>query len=229
MSSNSRSAAKGKTNNDPVDELRRRSRRRLVGSIVLFFAAIIIVPALMEDKPSQTPSEIELVVPDRPSIEIPPTAKIESKPTLPQPVPGSPPVTSIQVPAVKPEGSSQISAKESATLAVEKKRQTKSDSPLDSSPEIKSSIKPVQEDPIAEFAASDVYWVQVAAVSDRQRADILSQELSGKGFTTKVESAPVGSGLIYRVRVGPILGSMKANETKIKLSKAGFSSGRVVR
>ncbi len=71
MSSNSRSTARNKVNNDPVDELKRRSRRRLVGSIALFLAAIIIVPALVENEPSQTSSDVELVVPDRPSAEIP--------------------------------------------------------------------------------------------------------------------------------------------------------------
>jgi DedD protein len=84
VASNSRSTAKNRHNNDPVDELKRRSRRRLVGAIALFFAAVIIVPALVETETPQTPEEVELVVPDRPSSEANPSPETNAVASAPQ-------------------------------------------------------------------------------------------------------------------------------------------------
>ena len=216
MSSNSRSTARNKVNNDPVDELKRRSRRRLVGSIALFLAAIIIVPALVENEPSQTSSDVELVVPDRPSAEIPAqAAQVPEQPKIeaPQSTQEQAVATAPVAPAVEPPPVVSEPAPKPAPKPEPK-------------PEPKAETK--VEDPIAAFAKAEVYWVQVAAVSDKLRADALSKELSGKGFPAKVESTSTGNGTVYRVRVGPIAGQAKADETKAKLAAAGYSAGRVV-
>lgn len=232
MSSNSRSTARNKVNNDPVDELKRRSRRRLVGSIALFLAAIIIVPALVENEPSQTSSDVELVVPDRPSAEIPAQAakvpeqaKIEApRSTQEQAVAIAPVAPAVEPPPIVSEPAPEPKPK------LETKPESKPVPKVEPKVEPKSEPKaePKVEDPIAAFAKAEVYWVQVAAVSDKARADALSKELSGKGFPAKVESTSTANGTVYRVRVGPISGQTKADETKAKLAAAGYSSGRVV-
>nr|WP_306173593.1 SPOR domain-containing protein [Limnobacter humi] len=79
---------------------------------------------------------------------------------------------------------------------------------------------------IAKFA-DEVFWVQVAAVGDKARAESLKQELSGKGFSARIESTSSNGSTVYRVRVGPLSGQDKADATKSKLSAAGYS-GRVV-
>lgn len=229
MSSNSRSTARNKVNNDPVDELKRRSRRRLVGSIALFLAAIIIVPALVENEPSQTPSDVELVVPERPSAEIPAAAESEAaqKPALPAlEAPKADQEAAVAIapvaPTVEPKPEPKVEPK------VEPKLEPKPEPKPEPKVEPKPESKPAAEDPIAAFAKTEVFWVQVAAVSDKSRADALSKELSGKGFPAKVESTSSANGTVYRVRVGPISGQSKADETKAKLSAAGYTSGRVV-
>lgn len=236
MSSNSRSTARNKVNNDPVDELKRRSRRRLVGSIALFLAAIIIVPALVENEPSQTSSDVELVVPDRPSAEIPAQAakvpeqaKIEApQSTQEQAVAIAPVAPAVEPPPIVSEPAPEPKPKLEAKP--ETKLETKPANKVEPKPEpkVEPKAEPKVEDPIAAFAKAEVYWVQVAAVSDKARADALSKELSGKGFPAKVESTSTGNGTVYRVRVGPISGQTKADETKAKLAAAGYSSGRVV-
>jgi len=220
VSSNSRSTARNKVNNDPVDELKRRSRRRLVGSIALFLAAIIIVPALVENEPSQTSSDVELVVPDRPSAEIPAQpAQVLEQPKIeaPQSTQEQALATAPVAPAVEPPPVVSEPAPKPEPKP-EPKAETK----------VEPKVEPKVEDPIAAFAKAEVYWVQVAAVSDKLRADALSKELSGKGFPAKVESTSTGNGTVYRVRVGPIAGQAKADETKAKLAAAGYSAGRVV-
>lgn len=237
MSSNSRSTARNKVNNDPVDELKRRSRRRLVGSIALFLAAIIIVPALVENEPSQTPSDVELVVPDRPSAEAPVEATAApAEPNLEvSKAEQEKAVAAVPVaPPVAPEPKPEVKTAPEAAPKVEPKVETKVEPKVEPKPESKPEPKPAVEDPIAAFAktetaaASGTYWVQVAAVSDKTRADALSKELSGKGFSSRVESTASANGTIYRVRVGPFAGQPKADDAKAKLAAAGYTAGRVV-
>jgi DedD protein len=237
VSSNSRSTARNKVNNDPVDELKRRSRRRLVGSIALFLAAIIIVPALVENEPSQTPSDVELVVPDRPSAEAPVEATAApAEPNLEVSKAEQEKAVAVApvAPPVAPEPKPEVKTAPEAAPKVEPKVETKVEPKVEPKPESKPEPKPAVEDPIAAFAktetaaASGIYWVQVAAVSDKTRADALSKELSGKGFSSRVESTASANGTIYRVRVGPFAGQPKADDAKAKLAAAGYTAGRVV-
>jgi DedD protein len=261
VSSNSRSTARNKVNHDPVDELKRRSRRRLVGSIALFLAAIIIVPALVENEPDRTRSEIELVVPQRPSTDspaeiaqVPVRPPVESsKPLKPEAAPATP--ASKQAPQVAvipplPEAE-PVAPPPRAEVMPEPKLETKLEPKLEPKPQPKAeprqepktepkvetrpAAKPA-EDPIAAFAKpetkpetkAETYWVQVAAVGDKARADALSKELAGKGFTARVESTSGSAGTVYRVRVGPISSQAKADETKSRLAAGGYTAGRVV-
>ncbi|WP_370263535.1 SPOR domain-containing protein [Limnobacter sp.] len=256
MSSNSRSTARNKVNNDQVDELKRKSRRRLVGSIALFLAAIIVVPALIESEPTQTASDVELVVPARPSADTP----VELAKVPQQPLQQPPQNPNLDVPAGQqaqvsapvvpvPTGESKA---ESAKAEAPKSEPAKTEAPKPVAPKpepnkaeaskpeaVKSEptkadapkvepAKPAADDPIAKFATGEVFWVQVTAVSDKNRADALAKELGGKGFAAKVESVKTGAGTVFRVRVGPLSGQAKADETKAKLAQAGYSSGRVV-
>ena len=237
MSSNSRSTARNKVNNDPVDELKRRSRRRLVGSIALFLAAIIIVPALVENEPSQTPSDVELVVPDRPSAEAPveaTAAPAEPNLEVSKAEQAKAEAVAPVAPPVAPEPKPEVKTAPEVAPKVEPKVETKVEPKVEPKAESKPEPKPAVEDPIAAFAktetaaASGTYWVQVAAVSDKTRADALSKELSGKGFSSRVESTASANGTIYRVRVGPFAGQPKADDAKAKLAAAGYTAGRVV-
>lgn len=238
MSSNSRSTAKNKVNNDPVDELKRRSRRRLVGSIALFLAVILIVPALIESEQVPSSSEVELIVPERPSADVP-AAPAQSTPETRLEAPESrqkfasevaPVAPPVEPPPILPEPKPEPkpAPKPEPKPAPKPEPEPKPEPKVKPKAELKPETNAVAEDPIASFAKAKTYWVQVAAVSDKLRADALASNLSNKGFSAKVEPANTGSGTVYRVRVGPISGQTKADETKSRLSAAGFSNGRVV-
>jgi len=51
--------------------------------------------------------------------------------------------------------------------------------------------------------AGSKFWVQVAALSSRSEANLLSRRLSRRGFHTQIVSATGPRGKIFRVRAGP--------------------------
>lgn len=227
MSSNTRATAKNKVNNDPVDELKRRSRRRLVGAIALFLAAVIVVPALVENEPEPSQAEIELVVPNRPVAQVQPEApaQVDEQPAdVAKPEPAAPAVATPPVPppaAPKPQPPvAQLPAPPAPPPA------PAAPAPRAEAPKPVEPPKPV-DDPIAKFANNEIFWVQVAAVSDQTRANQLRDELSAKGFAARTEAASTANGQVYRVRVGPLPGQARADDTKAKLAAAGYQ-GRVV-
>lgn len=272
MSSNPRTGSKNKVNNDPVDELKRRSRRRLVGSIALFLFAVIVVPALVEKEPSKKDAPIELVVPSRPNSD--PKADFASneevldsnaakatvdkpaadKPAVDKPAAEKPKAEPAPVETTRPEPVAEapqpevkFDAKPLATTdpkkdlkpepkAVAKAEPKKADAPK-VEPKVEAKAEPKSEpkaeptkpteDPIAKFAQGEVLWVQVTALKDGVHAEQIRSELVSKGFPAKVESVKAGDSKVYRVRVGPLAGQDKANQTKAALAKQGYS-GRVV-
>ena len=226
MASNPRSTAKNTVNNDPVDALKRRSRRRLVGSIALFLAAIIIVPALVETESSQTPSNVELIVPERPSVDTMPQEVVAEEQT--QAI--SKPVVVDKLPeSTTAQGSKQSEPKPEVQKKPEQKPEAKKIEPK-VEPKKNESKSKADDDLIARFAELDEnaqYWVQVAAVSDKNRAYNLRTELAGKGFSSKVEVADQNGGSVYRVRVGPFSDHNKADGIRSQLANSGYQ-GRVV-
>ncbi|MDX1669180.1 MAG: SPOR domain-containing protein [Limnobacter sp.] len=246
MSSKSKPQSNSRNSNDQADELKRRARRRLVGSIVLFLTAIIVVPAVIETEPAQTQSPIELVVPEKPDadeVQSPePTTDVseggsifEQENVVQSPKPADDSVSkTTDSPA---QGSSAKNEPDPVARAVKD-----TSPPPASKPEPETKAQPterpepdsetrastaVSSDPIEKFAQADVYWVQVVAVSNKNRADALRDELSSKGFEGRIESISTDQGTVYRVRVGPLAGSASANDVKQRLKAAGYE-GRIV-
>lgn len=226
MSQNPRSDSKNKVQHDPVDELKRRSRRRLVGSIALFLTAVIVVPALVDNQGEQKETEIELVMPPRPSAD----PKVEFAQTQHDKdaviAPDSESTGTVMEP-IKPPAKPEPKNESAASAAKEQAKEAALEPKPKEFP--KQESKPtLSEDPIAKFAQTDVFWVQVSAVKDSARAEQLKTTLTDKGFASKVESVTTDQGKVFRVRVGPLAGQAAANDTKNTLQQQGYV-GRVVR
>ncbi|HEX5486679.1 MAG TPA: SPOR domain-containing protein [Limnobacter sp.] len=266
MSSNPRTGSKNKVNNDPVDELKRRSRRRLVGSIALFLFAIIVVPALVEKEPAKKDAPVELVVPSRPNSDpkadfandegvadtkaakptldepAPNSVAPDSKPTAASEKPSAPEAPKVATapkaepaPKVEPAPKAEPVPKPAPEVKFDAKPLAKTEAPKETKPvpkaepKVEPKVEPAKptEDPIAKFAQGEVLWVQVTALKDGAHAEQIRSELVSKGFPAKVESVNAGASKVYRVRVGPLAGQDKANQTKAALAKQGYN-GRVV-
>jgi rare lipoprotein A len=73
-------------------------------------------------------------------------------------------------------------------------------------------------------AAPGGHWVQVAALSDRLRAEALAQQLAGYGPAAAF-AAPTG---LWRVRLGPFATADAAAATLTRLRTGGFADARLV-
>lgn len=256
MSANPRGQTRNKANHDQSDELKRRARRRLVGSIVLFLTAVIVVPAVIESEPAEKSSPIELVVPERPSLQAPlavPEKTAEASSNLPAtehsltaiPQAETAKPSRVEAPKEKPVSVAKVEPKPATPKPQPKQADTQpakttiKTEPAKSEPTRAESVKPpeivksapasspISADPIEKFAQADVYWVQVAALKDEVRAQGLRDKLREAGFEGRIESVSTDAGKVYRVRVGPLAGQPKANDVQARLKKLGYN-GRVV-
>lgn len=211
MASSPRSSARNKVNNDPGDELKRRARRRLVGAIALFLAAVIVVPALVETEAPQTPSKIQLVVPERPSVDIPavkesakpqPEAKPEPKsdakpvaaPADPEPVvlpPIAPPevpkasIAKEPTPAAKPANKQDIKPDTKPDTKPAPKAEAKAEPKPEPKPVPKAEVaKPAQE----KTGADPIADFAKAAPSDAGKNDQFWVQVAAVGDQTRAET-----------------------------------------
>lgn len=154
--------------------------------------------------------------------------------------------------AAAKETAAKEAAKESAKLAAKaeaaKKEALAKESAAKESAAKESVAKPKpaekSEDAIAKFADADSKpethskeptaapanqpnkptFIQVAALKDQVRAEALRDELSAKGFASRVQSLVTDQGTVYRVRVGPFSDAEKADKTKSDLAKQGYNA-----
>lgn len=86
---------------------------------------------------------------------------------------------------------------------------------------VPTPVAPAKPVPAPTAVASGKIWVQVAAFSNRQRADALAAQLGGR-----VESA---GGTLWRVRTGPYASEAAARAALGPLSAKGYPDARIVR
>lgn len=79
----------------------------------------------------------------------------------------------------------------------------------------------------AQAAEGGAYYVQVFAGRDRQSAEALVRELTGKGHPVKLFSEREGRGALYKVRVGGYATREQADGAKDKLIDDGYSGAWV--
>ena len=187
------------------NDLKRRARRRLIGAVALILLAVIVLPLLLEDEPppasslavrmAATPATYPEPVLQPAQLNEPDVAP--APPALPQPVVQPAPTQKPEPkPALKPEA-----------VKAEPDKPTPEPTPA----------KPVATpEPAAKPAAvSDVFVVQLAALSDAAKAEALKVRAAKAGlpaFTDKV-------GNLTRVRVGPYPTRAEAVAAAVKLAE----------
>ncbi|MDP1863980.1 MAG: SPOR domain-containing protein [Thiobacillus sp.] len=193
------------------NDLKRRARRRLIGAVALTLLAVIALPLLLEDEPppasvlavrmatKPTPSPTPTVAPTRQNEPLEVAEPLVLSQPVEQPAP---------TPAHKPEPQP---APAPAPKPVTVKPETPKPNPKP------ASVKPVEtpEPPTKSAAVSNVFVVQLAALSDASKAEKLKSRAASAGlpaFTDKV-------GNLTRVRVGPYPTRAAAVAAAVKLAE----------
>ncbi|MGB9130041.1 MAG: SPOR domain-containing protein [Thiobacillus sp.] len=194
------------------NDLKRHARRRLIGAVALSLLAVIVLPLLLEDEPPPaSPLAVRMAaapetLPEQPEQAATPDAA-DATP-LPEPEADS---SSGPIAEPEPKADSKVEpAKAEASKPAPK--------PQPSTP---VAAPPAPPKPVA---ASEAFVVQLAALSDPAKADVLK----GRAVLAGLPAYTDKLGDLTRVRVGPF-SSREAAETAVKkLADSGLPTGRVV-
>ncbi len=186
-------------------------KQRLVGAIVLVALGVIFVPMILEGPNRTLVPEMEaLPEPQDPMISAP----LESFPA-PDAIPVEPD-TSIVPAEPKPAAVSEAPA-EPAQPVTEPEPEPE---PVVAEPEPEN--KPVKSEPLGSWV------VQMGSFSSEQNALRLRDRLRNNGFVTQVEKARIDGKPRFRVRVGPFLERVDAEQSRKQIQNKLILKGRVL-
>jgi len=186
------------------------AKRRLVGTAVVVLLLVIFVPMLLNQEPSEPLPEGDTQIPTRPAIQPSTGAEMPSSPEgsaaaptpreLPIPPVSQPPAARVESPPAESEPETRPSVRtpvsapprgpEPATRAAER--------PPAPTPRARTERRPPPAPP-----GVSSWVIQVASLTEPQRAKKLERDLRAKGFRAFIQDARVDQLTFHRVRVGP--------------------------
>lgn len=177
-------------------------KQRLVGAIVLVALGVIFVPMILED-PDQT------LVPEMAALPVLEDHVI------------SPPLESFPAPDAIP------AEPETSIILANPQPVPESDTADESAPPV---VEPEPEpEPVAAKPGPLGSWVvQMGSFSSEQNALRLRDKLRKSGFTTQVEKVRIEGKSRFRVRVGPFLKRVEAEQSQKRIRDKLTLKGRVL-
>ncbi|WP_293660141.1 SPOR domain-containing protein [Rhodoferax sp. OV413] len=209
---------------ESVEAMRKRARHRLIGATVLIMLGVVGFPMLFDSQPRPIAVDILIEIPDRGKVRplgapaLPAATQSagsvieEREAPAASRAPGAPATTGSAAPAAPAAAAAaapQVALAETTLSAV--KPEAKSDPKPEPKPEPKLAAKTIEK---AEVKPSDK---PTDKVSDAAKAQAL---LEGK---TPAEPQAAETGR-FVVQVGAYNESPKAQETRMKVEKAGFKT-----
>lgn len=231
--------------------LKKRARRRLIGAIVLVTLVIVLLPMFLDSEPRPLDQEISIQIPAQ-STEFSSRVAALPKPATPdsasvaeaskesgapkaevaepeKKVPnGEPTRTEVEKPRA-PEPARRAETENRAR----DERATRAEAPAKSAPkpetkpqpkaEAKPQPKPAADAPREKESGSEGFIVQVAALTDADKAKLLKGRISESGMRAYTEVVKTARGEVTRVRVGPYASKEAAQKAADELKKLGLS------
>jgi DedD protein len=208
-------------------------KQRLVGAIVLVALGVIFIPMLLEGPDSTLVPDMEpLPEPDgqdfgrsfdtsRRAADRPaePELALVQAEVASEPVEGAAPVEA----TVEPQS---LALPEDAGASGPEPEEPAVAAPA-APPVVPAPPQPKVSEPAAPAALGN-WVVQMASLSDEQRALQLRDKLRAAGYACQVQQAKVAGKTHYRVRVGPYLERADAERDRDKLAAAIKLEGRVL-
>jgi len=212
-------------------QLRKRARRRLIGAIVLVTAVAVVLPMVLDSEPRPVSQDVNIKIPApdsggfttkvAPGPQLKPAPQLETAPAAVKPSGTTAPATE---PAAAPE-------KHEAVASTEKPPAAKPAAPAEPpAPVVKPPAKAVAaKEPAGKTAKAQNghFVVQVAALSDAEKAKQMRQQISAAGIKSYTEVVKTVKGDVTRVRAGPFATREAAEKVQKQLKAIGLE-GKVV-
>jgi DedD protein len=213
-------------------QLRKRARRRLIGAIALVTAVAVVLPMVLDSEPRPVSQDVNIKIPATDSGGF--TSKVTPAPQLKP----APQLQTAPAPAIESSGTTAAptepaaaAAKHEAVASTEKTPAAKPAAPAEPpAPAVKSTAKTVAaKEPAAKTAKAPNghFVVQVAALSDAEKAKQMRQQISAAGIKSYTEVVKTVKGDVTRVRAGPFATREAAEKVQKQLKAIGLD-GKVV-
>ena len=180
-------------------QLRKRARRRLIGAVVLVTAVVVALPMVLDSEPKPVSQDINIRIPSPDSGTF--TSKVVPVAPAPESKPAPKPPATV---AAKPEATR--ATKETAKQAEEAqaaKAAAKTQAPREAGKKAGES--------------AGQFVVQVIALADAQKAQLMQQRISAAGIKSYTEVVKTKKGDVTRVRAGPFATREAAEEARAQL------------
>ena len=199
-----------------------KHKQRLVGGIVLLALGLILVPTILDFSEDVRDSTKQTEMPEPPDV-----MKMEVLPLEIWSEPVNPDIDDanriVETPAVVEQApANQSVAPETQSSPAEMKQAAKAEI------EEKGEPKPEPDTQGTIAAGASAWVVQVASFSDEPKAFKLRDSLRAAGHPTFVERGRGDAGVIYRVKVGPVLQRSEADKLKQQVAKETKLDGLVM-
>lgn len=199
------------------DDLKRRARRRLIGAVALTLLAVVVLPLLLEEEPPPASSlAVRMAIVPTP---VPEQLTGQDQPDEPivavAPMPSVPP-SDAQEPPPRPQHEASEASPAKPTPRPEPKPQAVKPTP----PPV-STGRPAatSTSPSRPAASSEMFVVQLAALSDAGRARALQTRAAKTGLPAYTDKV----GTLTRVRVGPFATREDAMAAVVRLAESGIA------
>jgi len=232
--------------------LKKRARRRLVGAIALVALVVVLLPMFLDSEPRPLNQEISIQIPSQatefssrvaplpksaavgegsssPDAKEPATTAGATEPAnkVPEVEPavaesGKPRAAEKQRQAESEKRARHETAAKPAPKAAEKKSPG-TDLKAETKPAPKPASKPAAEATKEKESGGDGFVVQVAALTDAEKARMLKSRINDSGLRAYTEVIKTARGEVTRVRVGPYPSKEAAQKAAEDLRKLGFS------
>jgi DedD protein len=230
-------------------QLKKRARRRLIGAIALVTVVAVFLPMVLDHEPKTVSQDINIQIPAqnagtftskivpvvpgggeaRPDA-VPPTAVaaapkaavpagVDSEAAPPKAVPEEPKARP-KVAAKAPPPVDSEAAPPKAAAAEPKAAESKAKPAAEPKPKPKPVAKADKRD-------GGSFVVQVAALSDGDKARQMREQIATAGVKAYTEVVPTAGGNVTRVRAGPFASRDAAEKARDRLKELGLT-GQVV-
>lgn len=226
--------------NDELLVLKKRARRRLVGAVALVLIAIIVLWNVLDREPKTAKQPVNAqgveIISDAPQIST--VNPATDKPASPFAEPGTPtqPAVAVATPSSvappAPESNPKPApqkvdtpshlkqeAKKDAPAKKDEHKAEEKHAPVKPEPKPTSELKKSEAKPAAASDEHKTQLIQVAALSDAEKAKALVDKLAAHGVKAYTEQ----KGELTRVRVGPFASREQAEKALAKIQSAGAS------